>query len=122
MITFKLQALLLIGSISSLGLLVNMIRKYKLELKYTLLWLFIMLVVLLLSVFPRIFSVISRMMGIEVPVNALFLLCITCLFMILFSLTVALSRTTMRVKQLSQQFGLLKFELEELKKAAAGRD
>lgn len=117
MITLKLQFILLTGSLACLIILINMIRRYKLELKYTLLWLIMMSIVLLLSVFPGSFSVISSLMGITLPVNGLYLVAIFCIFLILFSLTASVSRATNKIKELSQELGMLKHEFEKLKRS-----
>ncbi|GGD87515.1 DUF2304 domain-containing protein [Paenibacillus nasutitermitis] len=114
MITLKLQILLFSGSIVCFFVLVNLIRKYRLELKYSMLWLFIMLVVLILSVFPNAFVLISNVMGIEMPVNALFLLVSFILILIMFSLTATVSRSTIKIKEMSQEIGLLKYQIEQL--------
>ncbi|AIQ76759.1 MULTISPECIES: DUF2304 domain-containing protein [Paenibacillus] len=116
MISYKLQVILLIGSVLCFVLLINMIRKYRIELKYSMLWLCIMLIVLVLSIFPSSFETIAGLMGIEIPVNALFLLSIFGVTLILFSLTIVISRSTIKVKELSQEIGLLKYEVEELKR------
>lgn len=75
-----------------------------------------MFFVLVLSIFPRLFEVIASLMGIELPVNALFFLSIFGINLILFSLTLVISRSTIKLKELSQEVGLLKYEMEELKR------
>jgi hypothetical protein len=111
MINLKLQFILLAFSIIVLYQFINMIRKYSLELKYALLWLLIGIVNLILVVFPSIIFYISNTLGIQEPVNALFLLGIISLFTILFSLTIALSRSSNKIKDMSQDIGILKQEV-----------
>jgi hypothetical protein len=115
MINLKLQFILLAFSIIVLYQFINMIRKYSLELKYALLWLLVGIVNLVLVVFPNSIVIIANMLGIEEPVNALFLLGIISLFTILFSLTIALSRSSNKIKDLSQDIGILKEEVFQLK-------
>ncbi|MWC27300.1 DUF2304 domain-containing protein [Paenibacillus sp. MMS18-CY102] len=117
MISLKLQLILLVISILCFLVIINMIRKYKLELKYTLLWLLISLVMIILAVFPKLYTFISHAMGIELPVNALFLSTIFCAFVIIFYLTVTVSRSSTKIKELSQELGLLKYEVDELKRS-----
>ncbi|KAF6634919.1 DUF2304 domain-containing protein [Paenibacillus polymyxa] len=116
MISFKLQIILLIGAIISFFLVVNLIKVYKLELKYSMLWLIVMVIIILLSIFPKSFSFISNIMGIELPVNALYLLTISGVIVIMFSLTLEVSKSTIKIKELSQEIGLLKHDLEKLQK------
>lgn len=115
MISLKLQLILIAGAILSSVLLINSIRKYRLELKYTMLWLALMFIILVLSIFPNLIGMLSNYMGIELPVNALFLFVSFCALLILFSITVIVSRSSTRIKELSQEIGLLKLEMKRLK-------
>jgi hypothetical protein len=99
-----------------LVILIKKIKKYQLELKYALLWIFINLAGIFLSIFPHFLFYISDWLYIETPVNALFLLSLVALFFVLYSLTVASSRSSNKIKNLSQEIGLLKIEIEEMKK------
>ncbi|WP_307719977.1 DUF2304 domain-containing protein [Paenibacillus pasadenensis] len=76
MIPFKLQIILIAGSFLFLLFVINMIRRYKLELRYSMLWLILGIIFLILALIPSSFSTISKVMGIELPVNALFLITI----------------------------------------------
>lgn len=98
-----------------------MIRKQKIELKYTLLWLLLSFISILLSIFPKITYKMSQILGIETPVNTLFLIGIIGSLLIIFSLTVALSRNSSRIKDLTQELGILKEELLELKRKQESR-
>lgn len=89
-----------------------MIRKNKLDLKYALLWIGVTVVFILLALIPQVIVLASAIIGIEVASNALFLIGIIFAYAILFSLTVALSRTSSKVKEIVQELGLLKNELE----------
>lgn len=115
MIPVKLQIILLISSIFGLYLLVNMISKYRLELKYALLWLLMGVTAIIMALFPDLSQFVANTLGIETPVNALFLIAISALLVILFSLTTALSRISCKLKDAVQEIGLLKQELEDLK-------
>jgi len=115
MIPFKLQVILLIVSFIVFVSLIQMIRKYKLELKYSLLWLLLSFSLVVLSLVPNISVLISQLIGIETPVNALFLIGIILAMSIVFSLTVALSRISNKMKDLAQDLGILKQEVSDLR-------
>lgn len=115
MIPLKLQLILFLFSLLTFLLLLNMIKKQKIELKYTLLWLLLSFTSILLSIFPKITYKVSKILSIETPVNTLFLFSIIGSFLIIFSLTVAMSRNSNKIKDLSQEVGLIKEELLELK-------
>ncbi|MDD3204235.1 MAG: DUF2304 domain-containing protein [Lachnospiraceae bacterium] len=112
--TVKLQ--IVAGIILILGLLwiVNMIRKRKLELKYALAWMVVIILMLLVDIFPPILSLISFLFGIATPVNTLFILGFIFALALLFILTVTVSRLSDRVRQLSQAVALNEKNIEEL--------
>ncbi|NRF95757.1 DUF2304 domain-containing protein [Paenibacillus frigoriresistens] len=118
MIITKLQVVLLVVSLLSFIVLLNMIQKYKLELKYALLWLLLSFITILLAVFPKISLLITSLLGIETPVNTLFLLFIVATLAIVFSLTLALSRSSNEIKDLVQEIGMMKCELERMMKSS----
>ncbi|MBD8500988.1 DUF2304 domain-containing protein [Paenibacillus arenosi] len=111
MIPFNLQLILIISNILLLIFLLNNIRKYKLELKYTLLWLGLILITFILSIFPSVLNFISSNIYIETPVNALFLIAFAVVFTILYRFTVIISNLTNQTKKLTQELGLLRNEL-----------
>lgn len=112
MISFKLQIILIMFSTVTFIFLINMIKKYVLELRYSLLWLLLSLLTITFSIFPGIPFVISQIMGTEKPVNALFFLGIIGSLSIIFSLTVSLSQLSNKVKEMAQEIGMLKEEIE----------
>ena len=98
-----------------------MIRKKALELRYALTWLGVGAVVLVLDVFPEIMGWLARIMGITLPSNMLFFLGFCFSLTIIFGLTIAVSRMSIRIKNLTQEMALyMKREEERIRKA--GRD
>ncbi|UOY91320.1 DUF2304 domain-containing protein [Ectobacillus sp. JY-23] len=117
MITVKLQIILLIASIITFFLIINMIRKYNLELKYSLLWLFFCIVNILLASFSNISTFVADALSIQEPVNAIFLLSFMFQFFLIFSLTLTISRISNKLSQLSQEVGILKNDFEAYKQS-----
>ncbi|OWA36257.1 hypothetical protein B9G55_10450 [Saccharibacillus sp. O16] len=116
MISLKLQLLLVAFSLVVLFVFVNRTRRYKLELKYALVWIFFSAAGVVVAVFPQIFFLIARIMGIAVPVNAVFLLAVSSIFLILYSLTVSLSNHSRKLRTLTQEAGLMNHRIEELER------
>jgi hypothetical protein len=115
-ILFKLQVLLLLGCLFALVYFILKIKAYKLELKYTILWMFVIVLCFFLAAFPSLLNFVSYIIGIETPVNTLFLCALIACFLVMYSLTSTISTLSNKVKQLSQEVGLMKAELELLKK------
>lgn len=114
MMTLKLQ--LIIGAILVIALIaiVNMIRQRKLELKYALSWLIAIAFVLILDCFPVLLTRLSEFLGIWAPVNMIFFLGFCFALMIIFILTVTLSRMSERVRKLAQAVALNEEKIEQL--------
>ncbi|SHJ50299.1 DUF2304 domain-containing protein [Parasporobacterium paucivorans] len=111
--TLRIQLIVGLVLLVSLVVIVNMIHKKRLELKYALSWISVIVALLILDVFPDIMRFISTVMGIETPINML-IFCGFCFSMvIIFTLTVALSRTAKRLKKLAQNLALLEMKLHE---------
>ena len=104
------------ASLLFLCYIITMLRNKKIELKYSLAWLLAGVSLLITAVFPRLLRLLSDLLNIIEPVNTLFLFIIFFMLLIIFTLTIAISRNANRVKTLTQETGILKMELEQLRK------
>nr|WP_295975165.1 DUF2304 domain-containing protein [uncultured Bacillus sp.] len=116
MITLRLQLTLIILSLLTFLLIINLIKKYNLELKYSLLWIFFCVINILLAFFTQIGTFIADLLSIKEPVNAIFLLASIFQFALIFSLTLTISRLSGKVSQLVQEVGVLKNKVEKMQK------
>jgi len=89
---------------------ITMLRKQKLDLKYCLVWLFGLLGIAILCISPGLLDSVSDLLGIGVPVNALFLICIAFLACINISLTVVISRLSARLREITQNIAIMGLE------------
>ena len=95
-------------------LLVVMLRQKRLNLRYTLLWLFSGVLMLVLSIFPQLLNGVTRLMGIQLQSNALFAILFFCVLIILVSMTSIISRQNESIKQLVQHIALLEKRIREM--------
>lgn len=102
----RLQIIVAIAILFALGVIINMIRKRGLELRYALAWLIVGVGVLVLDIFPGIMEKLASILGIYSPVNMLFFLGFCFSLVIIFVLTVAVSRMSIRIKELTQELAL----------------
>jgi hypothetical protein len=109
-----LQILFIIGVLCFLGIILFFLRKKSLSLKYTLLWLFSSLVMLVVCVFPNILNYIAKILGFEVPANALFSLLLAFVIILLLQLTSIVSKQSEKIKILIQTNALLEKRVREL--------
>jgi len=89
---------------------VILLRRKKLDLKYCLVWLFGLLGISVFCIFPGALDSLSALLGIGVPVNTLFLVCIAFLACICISLTIVVSRLSDRLRQLTQNIAIYEHE------------
>jgi hypothetical protein len=112
-IIFRLEISLIIFSCIFNAFIIYMLRKEVLDLRFSLIWVFIGFCMILFAIFPNIMFYSSRLLGIEVPSNAVFFLAILFLMMITFSLTLALSRQSVKVTKMAEKIALLEKKLED---------
>lgn len=89
------------------------VKKGKLLLKYSLLWLFLSLLLLLCLLFPNLIYRLSTLIGFGVPSNFLFFCTVIVLFAIVLSLSIAISRLLLSVKNLTQRLAILEHDCAE---------
>ena len=109
----KIQIIIAVGVLVALVIIVNMIRRKKLELRYALAWLLVGVGILILDCFPKLITWLSNQLGIASPVNMLFFFGFCFSLILIFVLTMAISRMSIRMKQLAQEIALSKKESEE---------
>ena len=111
----KLQIIIACLLIIALAIVINMIRKKRLELRYALAWLLVGIGTLILDCSPPLISWMAEQLGIASPVNMLFFLGFCFSVMIIFVLTVAISRVSIRIKQLTQELALYEKKMNDEK-------
>jgi hypothetical protein len=99
-----------------IGWVVRLVRVERLTLRDSLLWLVSTLAALLTIAFPDLLFVTARLLGIQVPSNALFVLTTLYLLLNLFSVTVAVSFVSARTRRLTQECAMLRAEVELLQR------
>ncbi|MDR0930205.1 MAG: DUF2304 domain-containing protein [Clostridiales bacterium] len=101
-----LKTLLVIGTVLFLTFIVYMVRKKKLELKYTIIWLIASIVLVIFAVFDSLSIALSALLNIAEPVNAIFLAIFLFLILMQFMLTIYISKSNDRIRVLTQALAL----------------
>ena len=109
----RIQIIIGIIVVMALCVIVNMIRKKRLELRYALAWLIVGVGIFVLDCFPQLITWMARTLGIASPINMLFFLGFCFSLMIIFVLTVAVSRASIRIKELAQALALYEKRMDE---------
>ena len=114
MMTVKLQIIVGICLFLALTVIVYMIKKRSLDLKYALSWLLALVFVLVLDLFPVLLTKLSMALGVWAPVNMIFFLGFCFSLLIIFTLTVMLSRMAERVRKLAQAVAMNEEKLDRM--------
>jgi len=110
-----LKLLAIAGSATLLFLVLELIRRGRLKERYSLLWLFSGIVLLVLSLSRSLLEYFSRLIGIYYPPSLLFLIAFVFLLLITLHFSAVISGLSEKNKRLSQDIALLRQALDELK-------
>jgi hypothetical protein len=110
---FRIQVLAIVGSVLLIIFVLELIRRKRLKEEFSILWLGMGIVFLVVSLFRRLLDKFSYVVGIGYPPAALFLILIMGLTVILIHFSVAISELKEANKRLTQELGLLKREIED---------
>ena len=111
-----LRLLLILASLSTTLYILRRIRHAKLQIEYAIFWLLFAGILLVISIFPNLMIMLTRAVGIQSPINCVFLIVIFTLMIKLFMQTIEHSQLEDKVKQLTQQLAIeekLRQEQEE---------
>ena len=106
----QLRIFIILGCLILYSIFFNMLKKNKVYIKYTFVWLFSIFIIFIFSLFPKLIEIFSKIIGIETPVNFIFFIGILVLGLIVFSLTIASSRNSVKMTRLIQEIAILEYE------------
>lgn len=112
----RIQIIAIIVLVLAFALLVVQIKKRKLDLKYSLAWMLLDIVLIILAAFPKLIMLIAQCLGIETPSNLVFFCGFIFSLIIIYVLTVAISKMADNIRCLTQKIALLEKELKEEEK------
>lgn len=98
-------------------LVLNLVRKRQLQERYALLWLLAGVALTLAPVLIPWLDHLAYSMGFEYPPALLLLLAVVGLLLIIFQLSLTISRSQEQIKVLAQELGLLRSELAAMQQA-----
>ncbi len=85
-----------------------MLKKDQISIKYSILWFFIIGLLLLFTVIPGFLSFITKIVGIKTGSNLIFAFLFAMTIFMLLSLTVIVSKQGKRIRKLIQEISILK--------------
>lgn len=110
----NLRVFLIICVLIYLAVIVQLLRKKKLNLRYTLIWIFAAAALLFMAIFPNVIVSITHLLGINLPSNFIFIVEGIFVLVILLSLTSIVSHLSNRILKLIQTQALLEKRVRDL--------
>ncbi|HET6625705.1 MAG TPA: DUF2304 domain-containing protein [Nocardioidaceae bacterium] len=101
-----------IGSLFTLGLLFELLRRHRLREKYAIFWAMVALFTLVIAVFPRLLYWAADLVGVTVPANLLFFMASMVLLGVSIHHSYEMGRLEDRTRTLAEEIGLLRMELD----------
>jgi hypothetical protein len=102
----------LIGSVITLTLLFELLRRQRLREKYAVFWAVVALVTIVIAIFPQTLYFAADLVGIRVPANLLFFGASMLLLGVSIHQSYELGRLEERTRTLAEEVGLLRLEIE----------
>ena len=114
------QVLLIFGAVLMTYYILKRIRQSKLQIEYSIFWIVFSAILLVFSIFPFLVALLTRMIGMELPVNFIFVFFILILILKAFFQTIETSALENKVRNLTQRLAIeekdSQEELTEMKK------
>lgn len=108
----RLKVILLVLILLTMLTVLKRVRKKKLLLQYTLSWLSLLIVLMIIVIWPGLLTHLSNLVGIQTPMNMVFFLGFCFSLIIVFGLTQIVSEMSDQIKNLTHEVALLKKEKE----------
>lgn len=117
-----LRVALLVGIAVYFVCIFFLLKKNSLNLKYTLLWIFLGIVFLLVVIFPVLLQAPMRMIGVVEWTNGLFALLLLILMIIDMSVTAIVSKLNERMRKLVQKCAMYEERIRKLEERLANEE
>ena len=101
-----LRVLLIVGALLLMAFMLKRIRQSKLKIEYTIFWIVFSGILVLMGIFPKVFSWISGLIGFQSPINMIYLVIIFVLIVKMFFMTIQISQLENKIDNLTQQVAI----------------
>lgn len=108
--TLALRVVLIIVSFLTLVFIVRSIRNAKVKIEDSVLWFCFAGLLLIVSIFPGVFYWLASITGVQTTSNFVFLFFIFVLLVLCFRCSIRISQADTKIKELTQQLAIEKFE------------
>ena len=114
MMTTLFRVILLVCVLVYLAVILVLMRKGRMSLKYSLIWFLAGVVLLVCAIFPQTIRFFTHLLGVHSETNAVFFIGVCFLVLIVLSLTSIVSGQTERIRKLVQSQAILEKRIRDL--------
>ena len=101
----------IIFSIIFIIFILNLVRKNKLDEKYSILWLFFGIIILIVSIFPKVIEKISSWFGVYYPPALMLLFAVLIVGAYIVHITMVITKQNKMIIKLTQELAIFKQEI-----------
>lgn len=110
-----IQYIALIGSLGFLWIVLYSVYRGKLREAYALIWILVAVAMTVLSLSTFLLTLLARLLGIQTPAFALLLCLLAGMLLLLFQITLVISRHNEKINRLMQEITLLREKTDRKK-------
>ena len=103
----------LVISILTVGAIVFLMRSRRIREKYAAAWITLAVLVIVIGVFPDLLEYLARFLGVQTPINLLFLASVVLLLIVSVQFSVEISQLEEETRTLAEEIALLRRDVEE---------
>ena len=111
-----LRIMLVLGSLFCFVIVIRKIKSTKLRIEASIFWIFFVLFIVFMAFFPGVVILGTNQLGVDSPVNFVYLAVLAVLILEIFALSIKLSQVENKLNSLIQQIAIREKEAEECEK------
>lgn len=110
----KARLFILTLSLILLGFVLNLVRKKRIRIEYSILWLFVSFIIVLVSIWSDLADQLAYFMGIYYPPALFFLIAIIFFILLMLHFSIEMTRMKDQIKTIVQELSLLKNQVHRM--------
>ena len=103
-------------SIVFIAFILNLVRKNKLDEKYSILWLFFGFIILVVSIFPKTIETIASIFGVYYPPTLMLLFAVLIIGAYIVHITMVVTKQNKMIIKLTQELAILREQVSKKEK------
>lgn len=111
MMSVRLQIGIIFVMLIVAGVILHLLRRKSIDFRYALAWMSVDICIVVLALFPQTMTSLSEILGVASPVNMVLFLGLCLALLVIFSLSMSVSRLSDRVRKLSQEIAIIRKDM-----------